>query len=142
MQLNFLKVSPKKAIEIIRSCLSDGYNLRESLLTDYGSSPNNGDKLTKWDSTINEWKEKTYKKLSKVYEAPVEPLVFQNYRAIFLDIGMGLDFGGKIVNIEGKLKILYDLYQFILTHSNIVINTKGDVIFQYGENNQAIQNEH
>lgn len=116
-----------------------GHDLRTQLIRDYGSEQNNGEKLSRWNSLHNDWITDTYNKLEDIYSSPIEPLNFLNNRSISLSIGMQQDFGNIIVDIEGRVKLLSEMYKFIFEKSNININAKGDVIFQYGDDNKAEQ---
>jgi len=143
MYVRFLKVTPKIAIEALRDCIVDGSNLRRSLIDEYHSNgaKRNGEMLGDWRDRVDKWYEGSLNKLSKIYSSPVEPIMFQDHRAVYFHINMAQDFGNSIVKLEGKIQVLQELYRFILDNSNIRINAKGDVIFQIGDKNVANKNE-
>ena len=144
MALKFLNVSPEKAVKIIRECISKGWKLKEELFVDYDSSNKRSQlvNLDKWSKVSREWINNTYKKLNEIYSSKVEPDNFINHRATYYNIGISQDCGDIVIQLEGKISNLNQLYLFIFQHSNIQINTKGDVIFQYGNDSRVeIKNE-
>lgn len=138
MAIKFLRVSPEEAVEAVRDCISGGWKLREKLLEEYYSidTESRSHNLDKWNQDSKKWIDKTYKRLKKIYFSNVEPENFRNHRATFAEIGMSFDYGNIVIRLEGKIDSLNQLYIFIFQHSNILINAKGDVMFQYGDNSK------
>lgn len=138
MKLDFLKTTPKEALETITGLIESGYDLLRKLKQEHDVLPKPISEETgsKWTKELNAWANQVYIHLSETYESRVFAERFLRHSGLAYSNGNDPKLTECEVAIKNRVELLHDYYEFIIQHSSPSIHADGNIYLQIGDENR------
>lgn len=140
MEKAFLKVTTPEAVEVLESCMHEGYTALDRIMADYERrKADSTNPSSAWADWTREWLVSCIAKLDRIYVAPHRSAEFRHARTTRYGTSGDKPYTGLEHTIEAKMNVLKKYYDFILQKSPITINVNGSINYQVGNDNQNEQ---
>jgi len=135
MALQYLKVPPENALQILDECIVSGYQIKDKINKEYSKETINDEKLEGWRQLVFKWLNECIQKLDRVFISQKELYNFRDAQPPFGVTSEDVRWHGIIASLQARIDKLNDYDRFIHDRFNVKIEWIGrDKITQIGDN--------